>query len=205
MGKGTLAHLLAGKRNFIHLSTGDILREEVKKNTPLGQKVRGYMTMGELVPDEVLLGVIEQRLKSYSDNGKGFVFDGFPRTIDQAEGLKTMLQKRILSLDQVILLEVPEGEIIRRLSSRKLCRNCGANYNLISRPPKIQNVCDLCGGEIYQREDDREETIKKRLRVYQQETQLLIDYYNHQGILTRLNGEGSIAEVFQRLLNVIKV
>lgn len=204
-GKGTCARMLADKKNFFHISTGDILREEVKKGTSLGQNVRNYMESGKLVADEVILDIIEQRLENWSGGDKSFVLDGFPRTMAQAEGLESVLQKKHLFINQVILLDVPEGELIRRLSSRRVCGNCGANYNLISQPPKIPDVCDYCGGKLYQREDDREETVRNRLRIYQQEIQPLVDHYTNKGLLVRLDGEGTIDDVFQRLLTLLQL
>jgi len=204
-GKGTCASMLAEEENFFHISTGDILREEVKKGTSLGQKVRNYMESGKLVPDEVILDIIEQRLENWCKGEKSFVLDGFPRTMAQAEGLENMLQNNHLAINQVILIDVPEGELIRRLSSRRVCGNCGANYNLISQPPKKPGVCDYCGGKLYQRKDDREETVKNRLRIYQQEIQPLVDYYTNKGLLVRLDGEGTIEDVFQRLLIFLKI
>jgi len=194
-GKGTLAARLVEAFGFVHLSTGDILREEVKKGSELGKLAQGYMERGELVPDEVILGMVRERVDGKSD---GFLFDGFPRTIAQAEGLE-----EILPVHLAIYLELPEEEVVRRLSARRVCKQCGANYNLITQPPKVPGVCDRCGGELYQRPDDNEEVIRNRFRVYTEQSAPLIGYYERKGILVRVDASLSPDEVFRRVAEVL--
>ena len=195
-GKGTLAARLVEAFGFVHLSTGDILREEVKKGSELGKLAQGYMERGELVPDEVILGMVRERVDGKSD---GFLFDGFPRTIAQAEGLE-----EILPVHMAIYLELPEEEVVRRLSARRVCKQCGANYNLITQPPKVPGVCDRCGGELYQRPDDNEEVIRNRFRVYTEQSAPLIDYYERKGILVRVDASLPPEEVFRRVAEVLR-
>ncbi len=194
-GKGTLAARLVEAFGFVHLSTGDILREEVKKGSELGKLAQGYMERGELVPDEVILGMVRERVDGKSD---GFLFDGFPRTIAQAEGLE-----EILPVHLAIYLELPEEEVVRRLSARRVCKQCGANYNLITQPPKVPGVCDRCGGELYQRPDDNEEVIRNRFRVYTEQSAPLIGYYERKGILVRVDASLPPDEVFRRVAEVL--
>ncbi|MGY4706444.1 adenylate kinase [Candidatus Bipolaricaulota sp. J31] len=195
-GKGTLAARLVEAFGFVHLSTGDILREEVAKGSELGRLAKGYMERGELVPDEVILGMVRERVDGKTD---GFLFDGFPRTIAQAEGLE-----EILPVHLVIYLDLPEEEVVRRLSARRVCRKCGANYNLITQPPEAPGVCGRCGGELYQRPDDREEVIRNRFRVYLEQSAPLIGYYEEKGILRRVDASLSPDEVFQRVAEVLR-
>ncbi len=195
-GKGTLAARLVEAFGFVHLSTGDILREEVKKGSELGKLAQGYMERGELVPDEVILGMVRERVDGKSD---GFLFDGFPRTIAQAEGLE-----EILPVHLAIYLELPEEEVVRRLSARRVCKQCGANYNLITQPPKVPGVCDRCGGELYQRPDDNEEVIRNRFRVYTEQSAPLIGYYERKGILVRVDASLPPDEVFRRVAEVLE-
>lgn len=195
-GKGTLAVRLVESFGFRHLSTGDILREEVAKGSELGRLAKGYMERGELVPDEVILGMVRERVDGESD---GFLLDGFPRTIAQAEGLE-----EILHVHLVIYLELPEEEVVRRLSSRRVCKVCGANYNLITQPPRVPGVCDRCGGELYQRPDDREDVIRHRFRVYLEQSAPLVDYYERRGILRRVDASLPPDEVFRKVAGVLR-
>ena len=195
-GKGTLASRLVEEFGFVHISTGDILREEVAKGSELGRLAKGYMERGELVPDEVILGMVRERV---GDSKDCFLFDGFPRTISQAEGLR-----EIVPIHLVLYLKIPEEEVVRRLSARRVCRKCGANYNLITNPPKVPGVCDKCGGELYQRPDDREEVIRKRFRVYLEQSAPLIDYYRKQGILREIDASRSPDEVFSQAAEAIR-
>lgn len=195
-GKGTLAARLVEEFGFVHLSTGDILREEVEKGSQLGKLAKGYMERGELVPDEVILGMVRERVDDKSD---GFLFDGFPRTIAQAEGLEG-----ILPVHLVVYLELSEEEAVRRLSARRVCKRCGANYNLITQPPKVPGVCDRCGGELYQRPDDREDVVRNRFRVYREQSAPLIGYYEGKGILRRVDASLSPDEVFRQVAEVLK-
>jgi len=193
-GKGTQAERIAKKLGIPHVATGDVLREAVAKKTELGVKARGYMERGELVPDGIVVGIVEERLRR-PDCEKGFVLDGFPRTLGQAEALDEMLEKLGTSIDVVINLETSEEEIIKRLSNRRTCRVCGAVYHLIFNPPKSPGRCDRCGGELYQREDDKEEVIKRRLKIYRVQTKPVIEYYREKSVLRTIDGNKSIEDV----------
>ena len=199
-GKGTQAEIIAKKHGLVKISTGDILREAVKNGTELGKLADGYMKRGELVPDEIMLGLIEEELEKVD---KGFILDGFPRTVKQAEGLDELLMKKNLSLKSVILLDVPDEEIVKRLSARRVCPNCGAVYNMIYNPPKNDEICDVCGTKLVQRKDDNPETIKRRLAVYREQTAPLIDYYNNKGLLVKINGTGKPEEITRAIEEVI--
>lgn len=203
-GKGTQAKRLAERLGFVHLSTGDILREAVKEGTPLGLEAKKYIEEGKLVPDEVVIGIVKERLGA-PDCEKGVIFDGFPRTLAQAEALDRILDELGRQLERVVEIEVSEDEVLRRLTGRRTCRNCGAMYHVIFEPPKVEGVCDKCGGPLYQREDDKEEVIRERLRVYRKDTEPLVSYYERKGILVKVEGEGPIEEVRQRLLEAIGV
>lgn len=187
-GKGTQASLIARKLNIPHISTGDIFREAVSKGTELGRKAKEYMDRGELVPDEVVIGIVKERL-SQEDCRNGFVLDGFPRTVAQAEALDKVLEDLGAKLDFVFNINVSEEEVVRRLTGRRTCRNCNAVYHVEFNPPAKDGVCDACGGELYQRDDDREETVRNRMRVYLEKTAPLIDYYKSKGVLIDINGE----------------
>jgi adenylate kinase len=190
-GKGTQAKTLARNKNIAHLSTGDMLRSAVAGKTVVGLVAQGYMERGALVPDDVVLGVIEERLGSDGGAAKGFVLDGFPRTLVQASRLDDMLASRGAPLDRVLLIDCPEEEIVRRLSGRRSCRKCGAVYHVETMPPRKEGVCDKCGGELYVRGDDREEVIRRRFETYRRETLPLIEYYEKKGILVRIDGTDS--------------
>ncbi len=199
-GKGTQAEIIAKKHGLVKISTGDILREAVKNGTELGKLADGYMKRGELVPDEIMLGLIEEQLANID---KGFILDGFPRTVKQAEGLDELLQKKHLPLKAVILLDVPDEEIIKRLSARRVCPNCGAVYNLLYNPPKNDEICDVCGTKLVQRKDDNPETIKRRLDVYHEQTAPLIDYYQAKGLLVKVDGTGKPEQITEAIEEVI--
>lgn len=198
VGKGTQAKLLAKTYNIPQISTGDILREAVSDGSPLGKQAKKHMDQGELVPDEVVLGLIEDTLDS-EKCANGFILDGFPRTINQAEGLNDILKKLQIQLDAVISLEVDDQIVIDRLSSRRVCVECGAIYNLTFNPPEVEGKCDKCGGELIHRDDDKPDTIKNRLQVYKNQTEPLIEYYTKKGQLISIDGSGSIEEIQQEI------
>ena len=190
-GKGTQAKLLAERIRAPHISTGDILR--AAKGTELGDRASEYMNRGELVPDSILIAIVEDRLAK-PDCAAGCILDGYPRTIPQADALNRILSEQDLRIDFVINIEVPDDRLITRLSARRVCE-CGATYQLTFNPPQAKGVCDLCGGTLYQRDDDTEESVRNRLLVYKRETKPLIDYYENLGLLTTIDGRGSIKEI----------
>jgi adenylate kinase len=198
-GKGTQAKLLSERLGVPHIATGDMLREAVKAGTRLGGLAKKYMDEGRLVPDEVVIGMVEERLRQ-PDCSKGFILDGFPRTIEQAEALDSELEKLGLKLDAVLNLEVGDEEVVKRIALRRTCRSCGAVYHLIFNPPRREGVCDRCGGKLYQRDDDREEVVRNRLKVYRQQTKPLLEFYRRRGLLRDVNGERSIEDVFKEIL-----
>ncbi len=193
-GKGTQAKRIVEKTGLLHLSTGDILRDEVARGTELGKQAKAYMDRGDLVPDELIIGMIRGRI----ENADGFILDGFPRTVAQAEALE-----RITPVDVVIDIELERDEVIRRLSSRRVCRNCGRIYNLISNPPKVDGKCDACGGELYQRDDDRPEVIENRYDVYTSSTAPLIEFYRSRGLLVEVDGKADPDAIFARIMEII--
>lgn len=201
-GKGTQAKQLVKKYGYPQISTGDILRNAVTKGTELGRKAQSYMKAGELVPDDVILGIIEERLK-IEDCKRGAIFDGFPRTLQQADGLELILQRINSRLDLCISLEVPDDRVVARLSARRGCAQCGQDYNLISNPPPADGRCLKCGGEIIQRADDQEETIRNRLSVYRRQTKPLQDYYSGRKLLHIVDADGSPEEIFDKLCRII--
>ena len=193
-GKGTQARELAQEWRVPHLATGDMLREAVAAGTPLGREAKGYMDQGALVPDDVIIRMMGERLGK-ADAGRGFILDGFPRTIAQAEALAKLLKDLGQTLDTVIYFDVSEPELLRRLTGRRVCRACGHSYHMTSNPPKRAGVCDECGGELYQRDDDAETTVRKRLDVYQRQTAPLLDYYRQRSLLATVSGEGPLATI----------
>ncbi len=196
-GKSTQAKRLADFYGIQHISTGDILRENIREGTELGLAARAYMDRGELVPDEVIIGIVKNRLKE-KDCSKGFILDGYPRTIPQADALSVFLKEIGKHIDAVINLEVPDKVLVDRISKRFMCK-CGESYHTVSNPSKKGNICDLCGAEIFQRADDKEEAVQKRLNVYKRQTQPLIDYYSKKGILVTIGGDQAIDEVFRNI------
>jgi len=190
-GKGTQARALAREWGVAHLATGDMLRDAVAAGTRLGLDAKRYMDRGALVPDAVIIGLMRERL-AQPDAATGFIVDGFPRTIAQAEALAGLLKDAAQALDRVISFEVPEPELLRRLTGRRICRRCQTAYHLVSAPPKTPGVCDACGGELYQREDDGEATVRNRLEVYERQTAPLLAYYRQRGLVTTVSGGGSI-------------
>ncbi len=197
-GKGTQAKYLADKYGFKHISTGDILREAVKNKTSLGIKAKEYMERGELVPDHIMIGLIEEVLPE--DN---FILDGFPRTVEQAKALEDMLSRRSIKLDKVILFEVSDETVVERLSGRRSCPSCGAVYHIKYNPPKSDEKCDYCGTKLIQREDDKEEVILKRLEVYKKQTEPLVEYYNKKGLLFKIDADNDIDEISRSLDNLV--
>ena len=201
-GKGTQANLLQDKFKVPKISTGDILRVAVKDNTELGQQAKRFMDKGELVPDEIVIGLIKERIVE-PDCRDGFILDGFPRTIVQAEKLEETLAVMGQEIDSVVDLEVGQEELLVRLTGRSTCKNCGAMFHETSHPPKEEGVCDECGGELYQRPDDNEETILKRLEVYGKETAPLKEFYRKLGKLQSLPGRGGMDEIFSQLCKMV--
>jgi adenylate kinase len=197
-GKGTIADLAAPALGVPHISTGDLFRAAVKDETPLGLKVKGILASGGLVPDDVTIALVEERLAA-PDAKQGWILDGFPRTIPQAEALE-----RIAPADKVVNFDVADEVVVGRLSTRRVCRGCGKIYNVKSMPPKKEGVCDACGGEVYTREDDKESSIKVRLENYRKQTAPLIDWYGKRGSLLTIEGEGGPQAVFERFKKAIK-
>jgi len=197
-GKGTQAKLLADKRGIPQVSTGDLLRSAVAARTELGRRAKAAMDSGELVSDETVLGIIRERL-SEPDAAHGFIMDGFPRNIAQAQALDRTLEELGQPVDVAVLLDVDFDILMQRLTGRLTCSVCGQMYNSYTSPPKQDNICDRCGGELVHRDDDNEDTIAKRLKVYEEQTQPLVRYYEEQGKLARVGGEGEIDEIFGRL------
>jgi len=197
-GKGTQAKKIVEKFGIPQISTGDMLREAVKEGTELGKKAKEYMDKGALVPDEVVIGIVKERL-ARPDCDKGFILDGFPRTIPQAEALDRVVEELGKTINYVIALEVDDDELIERLSGRRTCKSCGAMFHVKFNRPAKEGVCDKCGGELYQRDDDREETIKNRLKTYKEQTAPLIDYYRSRGNFHAIQASGDIDEIFSRI------
>lgn len=202
VGKGTQGELISKHYNIPEISTGDILRSEVKNETELGKKAKVYMDKGELVPDDVIIGMMENRIKQ-DDCKNGFILDGFPRTVAQAEAFDRMLEKNNLELDKVLLIDVEEEEIINRLTGRRVCPNCGAVYHVKNKPPKEEGICDKCGSKLIQRDDDKEEVVRNRLEVYKKNTMPLIDYYTKSLKLVKIEGTGEISDIFERIKKVL--
>ncbi len=202
-GKGTQAQRIVAHYHIPQISTGDILRAAVKQASPLGMRAKGYMDRGELVDDEVVIGIIEERLKA-PDCQTGFILDGFPRTTPQAEALQSILSKLGKRIDHVLNIEVETEELVRRLTGRRTCRECGAMFHILFRPPREDHLCDRCGGSLYQREDDREETIRTRLEAYEKQTAPLIRYYREKGLLRSILGLGEEDQIFEQILRVLE-
>ncbi len=199
-GKGTIAEGIRSSSPFVHVSTGDMLREAVKAGTPVGQKAEAFMKRGELVPDGVILALVEERLDKGSRDG-AYMFDGFPRTIEQARMLDAILEKRAARIDRVFLLDAPRELLISRLTGRRVCRKCGQGYHVVNIPPRKEGICDVCGGDLYQRADDQESTILNRLDVYTRQTESLISFYDKKGVLVRVDSarprQDTVAEILR--------
>ena len=202
VGKGTQAKFLVETYNIPQISTGDMLRANVRDATPLGTEAKQYMNAGQLVPDAVILGMMKSRFNE-PDCNAGYILDGFPRTIPQAEGLDNLLNDLGQQIDSVLVLNVNHEEIIKRLSSRKSCKECDTVYNLIFDPPASDNKCDKCDGILYQRDDDKPETIRQRLDVYSNQTSPLITFYSEKGLVQTIDGTGKIDEVKERMFSVL--
>ncbi|MGG1687842.1 adenylate kinase [Pseudalkalibacillus sp. NRS-1564] len=203
VGKGTQAEKIVEKYGIPHISTGDMFRAAIKEGTPLGLKAKEYMDSGNLVPDEVTIGIVRERLGK-DDCEKGFLLDGFPRTVAQADALETILADLGKKLDYVVNIAVEEDQLMQRLTGRRVCRNCGATYHVIFNPPKEDGICDKCGGELYQRDDDKEETVRTRLEVNKQQQQPLLTFYEGKGYLKTIDGNRDINEVFEDVDQLLK-
>ena len=203
-GKGTQAKKIAEKCGIPHISTGDIFRANIKNGTELGKKAKTYMDQGLLVPDELVCDLVVDRIQQ-DDCKKGYILDGFPRTIPQAESLDKALQAIGEKMDYAIDVEVPDENIVKRMGGRRACVGCGATYHLVYAPTKKEGICDVCGGELILRDDDKPETVQKRLGVYHEQTQPLIDYYKNQGILREVDGSVDMEDVFKVILNILGV
>ena len=201
-GKGTQAGRISAKYEIPHISTGDIFRANIKNNTELGQKAKSYMDKGELVPDELVVDLVVDRIKA-DDCKNGYVLDGFPRTIPQAEALDAALAAINDKVDFAINVEVPDENIINRMSGRRACVSCGATYHIVHIPTKVEGICDKCGAELILRDDDKPETVKNRLNVYHEQTQPLIDYYTGKNVLHEVDGTKEMEEVFSAIVSIL--
>ncbi|MCI5569339.1 MAG: adenylate kinase [Lachnospiraceae bacterium] len=201
-GKGTQAMLIAEEYGIPHISTGDIFRANIKNNTELGKKAKEYMDQGLLVPDELTCDLVVDRI-SQDDAKNGYVLDGFPRTIPQAEALTEALKKRNEAIDFALDVDVPDENIVSRMSGRRACLNCGATYHIVFAAPKKEGVCDICGKELVLRDDDKPETVQKRLAVYHEQTQPLIEYYKNAGVLHKLDGTKDINDIFASIKELL--
>jgi adenylate kinase len=198
-GKGTQARMLGERIHAPQISSGDLLREAVRDKTPLGVQAESYMGKGSLVPDQLVLKLIDARL-DHPDARTGFILDGFPRSVPQAEALAGMLKQRGETISKVVAMNVPDDELVKRISGRRTCRNCNEMYHVIFDPPAKPGVCNKCGGELYQREDDHEATVRNRLQVYNNATKPLLDYYGKAGLLSQIDGMGRPEEILSRIL-----
>lgn len=201
-GKGTQAKMIAEKYSIPHVSTGDIFRANIKNGTDLGKEAKSYMDKGELVPDELTVRILLDRV-AQEDCKNGYVLDGFPRTIPQAEVLQSELNKQGTDVDFAINVDVPDENIIKRMSGRRACVTCGATYHIEHVPPKTEGICDKCGSELILRDDDKEETVKNRLSVYHDQTQPLIDFYSAKGVLKNVDGTVDMMDVFNAITNIL--
>ncbi|WP_338697278.1 adenylate kinase [Streptomyces sp. Q6] len=202
-GKGTQAAYLAQNLSIPHISTGDLFRANISKGTDLGKQAKSYMDAGHLVPDEVTIGMAKDRMEQ-PDAENGFLLDGFPRNVSQAEALDVALKGDDVKLDAVLDLEVPEDEVVKRIAGRRICRNDSAHvFHVAYKQPKAEGVCDVCGGELYQRDDDKEETVRKRLEVYHTQTEPIIDYYREQGLVVTISALGKVEEVTARAMEAL--
>ena len=201
-GKGTQAKKIAAKYGIPHISTGDIFRANIKNGTELGKKAKTYMDQGMLVPDDLTVDLVTDRIHK-DDCKNGYVLDGFQRTIPQAEALDKALSAMNEKLDHAIEVNVPDENIVKRMSGRRACLNCGATYHVVHAPTKVENICDMCGGELILRDDDKPETVLKRLGIYHNQTKPLIDYYKEEGILTTIDGTAALEDVFKAIIAIL--
>ena len=201
-GKGTQAKKIAEKYQIPHISTGDIFRSNIKEGTELGMKAQAYMDQGGLVPDELTIGMLMDRIQK-DDCKNGYVLDGFPRTIPQAESLTNALNERNQKIDYAVNVDVPDENIVNRMSGRRACLSCGATYHIVYKPSKVEGICDVCGDKLVLRDDDKPETVKKRLSVYHDQTQPLIDYYKEAGVLANVDGTQDMEKVFSDIVAVL--
>ena len=201
-GKGTQAKSISNRYSIPHISTGDIFRKNISENTPLGIEAKSYMDNGQLVPDEVTINMVKDRLQQ-DDCKNGYLLDGFPRTVHQAEALDNFLTEREESIDKALLIEVPKEFILERMTGRRVCPSCGASYHIKFNPPTNDGKCDLCGSDVIQRKDDTEETVKERLDVYENQTQPLIDFYKNKKQLSVVDGTQAINEVFESICKIL--
>ncbi|KJS14794.1 MAG: adenylate kinase [Peptococcaceae bacterium BRH_c4b] len=202
-GKGTQAEVLVKELNITHISTGDMFRAAIKEGTEMGKKAKSFMDKGELVPDEVVIGMVKERL-SQPDCKQGFLLDGFPRTVEQAKALDSTLASLDIKMDGVINIVVPLEKLMARLTGRRVCKGCGASYHVLFNPPKVEGKCNTCDGELYQRSDDNEESVGTRLKAYEDNTKPLIDYYDAKGILLNVNGDQEIKKVLADIVTALK-
>ena len=201
-GKGTQASEIVKKFPIPHISTGDMFRKAIKDETNLGKEAKSYMDRGELVPDEVTVGIVKERI-SEDDAKKGFLLDGFPRTIEQAESLNQIMSELDREIDAIINIEVPEEELMNRLTGRRICEKCGTTYHLVFNPPKVDGICDIDGGKLYQREDDNPETVSNRLSVNVKQSKPILEYYNEKGVLKNIDGSKDIEEVTNDVIDIL--
>ena len=201
-GKGTQASEIVKKFPIPHISTGDMFRKAIKDETDLGKEAKSYMDRGELVPDEVTVGIVKERI-SEDDAKKGFLLDGFPRTIEQAEALNSIMSELDREIDAVINIEVPEEELMNRLTGRRICEKCGTTYHLVFNPPKVDGICDIDGGKLYQREDDNPETVSNRLSVNVKQSKPILEYYNEKGVLKNIDGSKDINKVTEDVISIL--
>ena len=201
-GKGTQAKKIAAKYQIPHISTGDIFRANIKNGTELGNKAKSYMEQGLLVPDELTCDLVVDRIQQ-EDCSNGYVLDGFPRTIPQAGALKAALEKLGTTIDYAINVEVPDENIVTRMGGRRACLACGSTYHIVYNAPKVEDVCDVCGAKLVLRDDDKPETVQKRLTVYHEQTQPLIDFYGKEGVLVEVDGTQNLEDVFQAITKIL--
>lgn len=202
-GKGTQASEIVKKFPIPHISTGDMFRKAIKDETDLGKEAKSYMDRGELVPDEVTVGIVKDRI-SEDDAKKGFLLDGFPRTIEQAEALSEIMQELDRKIDAVINIEVPEEELMNRLTGRRICEKCGTTYHLVFNPPKVDGICDLDGGKLYQREDDNPETVANRLNVNVKQSKPILEFYDNKQVLNNIDGSRDIKVVTEDVISILE-